>query len=492
MQQLGYTDAIFFNLENTNTPQHIGFMGVYDPSTADGGLVHCKDVLDNFAQRLHAMPVFRTRLLQVPGRLDRPYWVVDDNFDIDYHMRQIALPHPGDWHQLCIQAAKLHAPPLDLKRPLWECTIIEGLHGIENCPEGSFAVYIKFHHSMVDGDLAQTVLAALHDLEPNPPEPEPDPESAAAARHFAKDYKLPRLGDAELVGRTFAKRMKNTIPYFMGAARLTSELADTLTKVAKKELPFLALGPKTRFDQPVGPHRVFEAAEFSLTDIKTICNAATTPSRKITINDVCVTICSGAMRKYLAFHGELPDQSLVGNLPVNMRKRGTVTNENNLLASMMTYLHTDIADPVLRLSKVHQEINESKKLIGTPLSYVLKIGGLLPPFMIKPIYRLYNDAGLTRALPVGTPTVITNVPGPRMELYASGAKLVKMNLLGLLTPGLGLFQAIFSLGDRLSISFLADREQMPDPAFYRQCLEESCAELKAEVLARPKTKARTF
>ena len=490
MQRLGYTDAVFFNLENSNTPQHIGFMGVYDPSTAEGGVVRGKDVLDNFAQRFHAMPVFRTRLLQVPGRLDRPYWVMDDDFDIDYHMRQIALPQPGDWRQLCVQVAKLHESAINLKRPLWECTIIEGLHNIEGCPEGSFAVYIKFHHSMVDGDLAQEVLAALHDFEPNPPAHEPNPENAAVAQQFAKDYKLPLLGDAELVGRTVARRLKNTLPYFMSATKLATELAGTLTKVAKKELPFLALGAKSRFDQPVGPHRVFEAAEFSLADIKTICTAATTPTRKITVNDVCVAICSGAMRKYLAFHGELPDQSLVGNLPVNMRKRGTVTDENNMVASMMTYLSTDVADPVLRLSKIHHEINEAKKLIGTPLSYLLKIGGLLPPFMTRPIYRLYNDAGLTRALPVGSSTVITNVPGPRVELYASGAKLVKMHLLGLLTPGLGLFQAIFSLGDRLTISVLADRDQMPDPAFYRQCLEESCTELKAAVLARSKTTAR--
>ena len=481
MQQLGYTDAIFCNLESTITPQHIGFMGIYDPTTADGGVVHCTDVLANVAQRLRTLPFFRTRLLQVPGRLDRPYWVLDDDFDVDYHMRQIALPQPGGWRQLCTQVATLHAAPMDLKRPLWEWTVIEGLDTVEGCPVGSFAIYIKFHHSIVDGDRAQKVFTGLHDLEPRPSESESRNESTIEAERITGDYELPPMGGAGLVSRAVTSKMKNALPYVRGATKVAAELAGTMIKVTKKELPFLSLGPRTRFDEPVGPHRVFEAAEFSLAEIKAINKATTTATRKITVNDVCVTICSGAMRKYLEFHGELPEGSVVGNLPVNMRKRGTITNENNLVASMMTYIYTDIADPVARLYRINQEINEAKKLIGTPLSHPFKIGGLLPPYMMRPIANLYNQAGLTRFLPVGTPTVITNVPGPREELYVCGARLKKIYLLGLLTPGVGLFHAIFSLGDTLTITVLADRDQMPDPVFYRECLEESYTELKAAV-----------
>jgi diacylglycerol O-acyltransferase len=491
MQQLGYTDAIFINLETTNTPQQIGFMGIYDPSTAKDGSVRFKDVLENFGQRLHSLPTFRTRLVEVPGRLDRPYWVEDDSFDVEYHIRHLALPQPGDWRQLCIQIARMHARPLDLKRPLWECNVIEGLHNIPGCPPGAFAVYIKVHHSMVDGDLGQRVLAVLHDLEPYPA---PEAEDKEEEARIAEKYKMPRMGGAEMVAKAFTNKAKNALPYAKKATEVISELVDTVTKIAKDELPTPAQGPKTRFDEPVSRHRTFEAAEFSVAEMKAI-NKATSSEKtgKTTINDICVTICSGALRKYLEFHGELPDVSLVGNLPVNMRKRGTVSDENNVVASMMTLIHTDIADPIERLFAVHQEIGEAKKLIGTPLSHPFKIGGLLPPFMIKPISRLYSEGGLTRFLPAGTPAVITNVPGPRMDLYSNGAKLVKMYLLGMLTPGVGLFHAIFSLGDMLTIAVVADRDQMPDPAFYRECLEESYAELKAAVLdkPKPKTKART-
>ena len=104
-------DAAFINLEQPNTPQHVGGLGIYDPSTAPGGSVRFKDVIAGFERRLGALPIFRTRLVEVPGGLDRPYWVKDANFDVEFHLRHIALPEPGDWRQLCIQVARLHSRP---------------------------------------------------------------------------------------------------------------------------------------------------------------------------------------------------------------------------------------------------------------------------------------------------------------------------------------------------------------------------------------------
>jgi WS/DGAT/MGAT family acyltransferase len=169
MKQLGTLDSAFINLEHANTPQHIGGFGIYDPSTAPGGFVRFKQVIANFEQRLQNMPIMRTRLVEVPLGLDKPYWVIDDNFDTEFHLRHIALPKPGDWRQLCIQAARLHSRPLDMSRPLWECYIIEGLDKIPGLPEGAFAIYTKMHHSLIDGAGSQSFMQALHDLEPIPP-----------------------------------------------------------------------------------------------------------------------------------------------------------------------------------------------------------------------------------------------------------------------------------------------------------------------------------
>ena len=128
-----------------------------------------KDVLAHVESRLHLSRVFRQRLVHVPFNLDHPYWIEDDAFDLEFHVRHIALPKPGDWRQLCIQAARLHARAVDLTRPLWEMYVIEGLDHVEGAPPGSFAILTKTHHAIIDGASGAEILSYLHDLEPDPP-----------------------------------------------------------------------------------------------------------------------------------------------------------------------------------------------------------------------------------------------------------------------------------------------------------------------------------
>ena len=168
MKQLGVLDTAFVNLETGPTPQHIGGLSIYDPSTAPDGFVRFKQVLASFDQRLSRLPIFRQRLVEVPGGLDRPYWIEDERFNIEYHLRHVALPAPGDWRQLMIQVARLHSRPLDMSRPLWECYVIEGLDNITELPKGLFAVYTKMHHALIDGAGSEAFMSALHDLVPNP------------------------------------------------------------------------------------------------------------------------------------------------------------------------------------------------------------------------------------------------------------------------------------------------------------------------------------
>ena len=160
MRQLGVTDAAFINIENPTVPQQIGSLGIYDPSTAPGGFVRFKDVLRSFQRRLQQNPIFRTRLVEVPFGLDRPYWVLDPNFDVEFHIRHIALPKPGDWRQLCIQVARLHSRALDMSRPLWECYIIEGLDKIPeflDCGEGDIGAIVLSPEVTPEVDKVSTV-----------------------------------------------------------------------------------------------------------------------------------------------------------------------------------------------------------------------------------------------------------------------------------------------------------------------------------------------
>ena len=171
MQQLSWTDDMMLRAETSATPLQIQMLLIYDPSTAPGGNVTFKGILEELEARLHLADVFRRRLTALPGGLDRPYWVDDPNFDLEYHVRHIGLPQPGDWRQLCIQIARLHARQIDLRRPPWEITVIEGLNSVPGVPKGSFAMALKLHHCAVDGMASVQMIAAMHDLAPDGPRP---------------------------------------------------------------------------------------------------------------------------------------------------------------------------------------------------------------------------------------------------------------------------------------------------------------------------------
>lgn len=472
MKQLGILDSAFINLEQTNTPQHVGGIGIYDPSTAPGGFVRFKDVIASFERRLGDLPLFRTRLVEVPGGLDRPYWVKDANFDVEFHLRHIALPEPGDWRQLCIQTARLHSRPLDMSRPLWEAYIIEGLDNIPNLPKGCFAVYTKMHHSLVDGAGGASFMSALHDLVPNP--------------DITRDAEIePRLVDTtpsvgELLTKATINSVKNTVQLITGTARNARSLSKYALDVARKEIPPPDISaPKTILNKPVGPHRVFDAAEFPLEGFKDIKNAA-----DVTVNDVALGVISGALQRYLAAKGEAPTEgSLAAVMPLNMRTRRDTTEENNQVGSVFASLHTDIADPLERVIAIKQS-TENAKTTGeaSPMVDALKLAGVFSPVISKSVARFWSRNELSRHIPMNISTCVSNVPGPDFPLYCAGAKMVDYYGLGVLTPGMGIFHLVFSYSGKITLSVLADRGIMPDPEFYHDCLVASYEELYAAAI----------
>lgn len=475
MKQLGILDAAFINLEQTNTPQHVGGMGIYDPSTAPGGFVRFKDVIASFERRLGSMPLFRTRLVEVPGGLDRPYWVKDANFDVEFHLRHIALPEPGDWRQLCIQVARLHSRPLDMSRPLWEAYIIEGLDNIPHLPEGCFAVYTKMHHSLVDGAGGSSFMAVLHDLVANPEQAdEPDTE--------------PRLVDtdptvAELLTKASINSVKNSVKLLRGTAKNTRDLGKYALDIMRNEIPAPDVSaPKTILNKSVGPHRVFDAAEFPLEGFKDIKNAT-----GVTVNDVALGVVGGALQRYLAAKGEAPEEgSLAAAMPLNMRTRRGVTDENNQVGSVFASMHTDLADPLERLTAIKQSTEEAKQSgEASPMVDALMLAGVFSPAFTKPVAGFWARNELSRYIPMNVSTCISNVAGPDFPLYCAGAKMVDYYGLGVLTPGMGIFHLVFSYAGKVTLSVLADRDIMPDPEFYHDCLVASYEELYAAATASP-------
>jgi diacylglycerol O-acyltransferase len=466
MEQLSGMDASFLYFETQNAPTHIGSFAVYDQGTAPEGRVSFKGILKNIESRLHLARCFRQKLVKVPLDLDHPYWIEDPDFDIEFHVRHIALPYPGDWRQLCIQVARIHARPLDLSKPLWEMYVIEGLDNVEDVPAGSFAVLTKIHHAAIDGVSGADLAAAIHDITPetNPPAPEEPwvPE---------RDPSI-----IELSLRTTANNIRSPFRIARALRRSAPGLARLFRGSPEEEVENSAPVPRTRFNQAVSPHRVVEGRAFSLQDIRDIRKRV--PGA--TVNDVILTVCSGAMRQYLLFHGELPKETLSAMAPISVRSEEERGSAGNKISMMSVTLHSNVTDPLTRLRRVHETTKESKATAAAVGARTMTdVTQFMPGMLAGLAARAYSRLGLANRIRPVLNTVITNVPGPQVPLYFTGAKMVSLYGMGPVADGMGLIHPVFSYSGRISISVTACREQMPDPGFYAQCLQDSFDELFA-------------
>ena len=382
MRQLSAQDASFVYAETPRTPMHIGSVAIYDPSTAPGGFVRFKDILAFIESRLGSARAFRQRLIRVPLDLDHPYWIEDPEFDLEFHVRHIALPKPGDWRQLAIQAARIHARALDLTKPAWEFTIVEGLDGIDGLPPGCFALISKIHHAAIDGVSGVELTAAIHDLDPEKREPEtPDtwrPEN------------MPRV--AELLSRSYvnnliqpvrvAETLARTLP---GMGRLGEELRRGRVKLNTSR-PV----PRTRLNGKVGSHRVWDAAFFPLADIRAIKDAV--PGA--TVNDVVLSMVGGGLRAYLQAHDDLPKETLTAMAPISVRTSDQKGDMGNQVSAMVVGLGTHIEDPLERLRFVHDEATNSKALTNAVGAKTLSEYSTVMPAALSGLgARLYVDLG---------------------------------------------------------------------------------------------------
>ena len=469
MDQLSGLDTAFLHLESTATPMHIGSLAIYDQSTAPGGKVSFKDILAYFESRLHKARVFRQRLATVPMGLDNPFWIEDPDFDLEFHLRHIALPHPGDWRQLCIQTARLHARPLDTSKPLWEAYVIEGLDNVAGVPPGSFALVTKFHHAAIDGISGAEIAMAIHDLSA-------DAEESPSTVDWQPERNPTGL---ELLGRSALRSVGLPLKFGKLALGLAPSVGKILGGLISKDLVAPNRAPRTRFNGNVSAHRVFDGRSFSLEEIraiKTVVDGAT-------VNDVVVSVCGGALRKYLEARNELPDASLVAMAPMSVRPDAEANSGGNLVTAMSLPIRTDVADPLERLAAVHSESSEAKRLTataGTGLS--IAAADLIPAVAGGLLARLYSAGRLAERLPPMFNTVITNVPAASVPLYSMGSQMVSYYGLGPCVHGIGLFQPVIGYNGQITVSAVACREMMPDPAFYCECLQSAYDDLKLAAL----------
>ena len=477
MRQLRAEDARFVYAETGHSNSNITLVHIYDPSTAPGGRVRFKGLLKYVESRLHLSPVFRQRLLRVPLELDYPYWIEDERFDLEYHVRHVALPKPGDWRQFCIQASRIHARPLDLTRPLWELYLVEGLDAFLDLPPDSFAILTKIHHAAISDKGGAEIATLLHDTTPHPPQPEPPepwfPESPPGSLSLLARAAVHNLVQPLVFAAPLARALRRVAPAVLG----------TLGEIWSQ--PGSAL-PITRFNAEVSPHRVFETRRFMLEEFKRIRSLV--PGS--TINDAVLAVCGGALRRYLATHDELPAPSLVAIAPLSIRNADSTTGLQSGLSLLRVPLGTEIEDPVRRLRTVRQytaNAQDIEQAVGA--KELTDITKHAPSATLAMSARLMagSSLGLGQRQPLASCT-ITNVPGPAIPLYLNGARMTYFSAIMPISDGMGLVFSVTSYDGKIIISPTSCREQVPDPEFFALCIRESFQEY-LELASRPAKRA---
>jgi WS/DGAT/MGAT family acyltransferase len=462
MRQLTSLDAQFLALETPRQYGHVGGLAILDPATRSSPL-DLASIQELIEQRLPLVPPLRWRLAAVPFDLDYPYWVEDPDFDLEFHVREIALPWPGNETQLAEQVARIVARPLDRGRPLWELYLIQGLQ------DGHVAVLTKIHHAVIDGLSGAEIMAALLDLAPegrDVPEHTDEQErmptsSEMLARGLVGVLKVPvrllRSAPAALPNLNEVRSLA-VVP---GVATV-AQLAEQARRIAlrtppRKTLPGLA-APRTPFSGRVSPHRKVAFGQLGLADVKAAKNRYGT-----TVNDVVVSLCTGAVRRWLLEHDALPDDALVAQIPVSVRTEEQAGTYGNRIMLQTVPLFTQIANPIQRLRLTHDALgNMKERHRALPAELLQDANHFIPPAVFALAARsTFALAGSGARRPPWN-LVISNVPGPQVPLYLAGAQLVANYPISVITDGMGLNMTVMSYRGHLDFGVIADRKQMPD------------------------------
>jgi diacylglycerol O-acyltransferase / wax synthase len=478
MKQLSGLDSQFLAMETRSVFGHVGSVCILDPSTASGKFT--LDHLTNaIAERLPLVPLFRRRLVEVPLGLDKAYWIDDPDFDIEFHVRELALPKPGSDRQLSEQVARLHARPLDRRRPLWELYLISGL------PRGKVAIYNKIHHAAVDGVSGGDILSALLDLtpegRPKPERPEPyvgeQPPSWWSLLARSAQSALSQPGKAFNV----ASDLVRSTPAIAGAVK--GPLAQLLPGRNDDDdgllLPGVRLrAPRTPFNANITPHRRWAFTDLPLLEVKSI-RAAT----GLTVNDVVMALCAGALRRWLLDHDALPASALVAAVPISVRTESQQGALGNQLSMMLAGLPTHLDSPADRLAAVHLAMGVAKEQHDAiPASLLADVSEFALPVLANQAWRLSARLRLfERVSPFNL--IISNVPGPNVPLFLGGAHLLAYYPVSAITDGQGLNITVMSYCGTMYFGLLACRELMPDldvlAGYLRTELDEMLAAIGA-------------
>lgn len=453
LDQLSGIDAGFLHQENDAALMHIGGLAI-----CEGPPPQLADVLDSVRLRIHLVPRYRQRLQYPPREAGRPYWVDDENFDIEDHIRHTALPSPGSQEELMKLAARIFSQRLDRGRPLWELWVVEGLE------DDRWAIISKTHHALIDGISGVDLATVLCTLDPEmPEEPKLGPWSPK-----------PTPGTSQLMGRSLQNTARDLIAGATGALRAVQQpeeaarkVRDVARGVGSLAWASLAPAPSSPLNQLAGPHRRYRGVQTDLTDLRLIKNTFGG-----SINDVVVTVVASALRKWLVSRGVRTEGlELRALVPVSVRgdaQRGEFGNKLAIMQGPLPVYVDDALDRYLIVRQAMDDLKASGQALGAEV--LAGVQNLAPPTLLAQASRLQFSTHFFNLL-------VTNVPGPQLPLYMVGRKLLDIYPIAFLPKGHGLAVAVFSYNGHLDFGLLADFDTIPDIDVISSGITESVQEL---------------
>jgi WS/DGAT/MGAT family acyltransferase len=469
IKQLSREDVMFVAGETDSIYQHVGVLMVLDASKQKN--FDYQHFRQRCIERIELIPHFRWKLHAVPMGLDRPYWVEDENFSYDHHIKHIALPAPGDQAALCEVAAHLYSKHLDRNKPLWETWLIEGLEG------GKFAYFQKFHHCMMDGEGAFNMIAIICDFEQNPP----------PVKQIDKSISEATAGEVPSYQESSRRAMQHLSSLPRKAAKgaydiLRPKVLEQFVWPRKPKAQ-KAIVPTACFNGLISPDRATTYAAIPMATMKKIQKYF-----DVSLNDVLLSLCSSAIRDYLLDRDALPEESLRTNIPVSLRT-GDDSQISNKVTNTTVTLATNVKDPAERLKAIHRESEQAKAQAHSGGTGLIEFFQMMPPILVS---TLMESLPIDQAPQIlGANVIVSNVRGSTVPMYVAGARLEKIYPMSILTAGIGINITCISYIDHMDCGIMVDPELVPDHQILSARLEAAASEYLSLCKPRPRRAKRT-
>ena len=431
---------MFIAGETESLYQHVGLLIVLDPADRPG--FDFEHFRQQCIERVSLVPHFRWKLHTVPLGLDRPYWVEDEHFSFDHHIKRIALPQPGDHATLCDVAANLYARHLDRTKPLWEIWLIEGLE------DGKFAYLQKFHHCMMDGEGAFKFIEIICDLEPDPHVPRTvDPSIGNARAGKVPSYPERSRNAWRHIAKLPGEAARNA--YDILRPRILEQLT-----WPRKPPEDRAVVPVTSFNGEISSERAMAFTSIPMKDLKKIKSHF-----DVSLNDVILALASSAIRRYLLVHSDLPVEPLRTNIPVSLRSE-TDNSMSNKVTNTTVTLATDLDDPVARLREINRESEQAKARAHSGGKSVVELFQMMPPILISSVMGSLPSEQAPQI--IGANLIVSNVRGMPVPMYIAGARIENMYPMSIITAGMGINFTCVSYNNSMDFGIIVDPDQVPD------------------------------